>query len=267
MERRAFDQFRKLVYERSGIALSEQKEALVSARVAKRMRALQIDTHRDYLDYVTDDRSGSEIVRLMDVITTNVTSFFREPDHFDVLRDYVKDKLGQGRRRFRFWSAACSTGEEPYSMAITISEVLGGRNADVKILATDLSTSVLRHCTAGVYEQKRVETVPSALLKRYFTKQGRNEAAQYTVGSDLRKLIVFRRLNLSRPPFPMKGPLDIVFCRNVMIYFDNRVRRALLADIYRLLAPEGYLLVGHSESLTGMVSDFGPLRPSVYRKQ
>ena len=265
MDKQTFESFRSVVYEMSGITLGPQKEALVSARVGKRMRALQIPTHADYLEYVLKDQSGKEIVQLIDAISTNVTSFFREADHFDFLRNAIDKWRGAGQQRFRLWSAASSTGEEPYTIAMTMREA--GSGCDVKILATDISTRVLEHCRRAEYTGERVESVPRALRARYFTAFKQGDASMYRVSDELKRLIVFRRLNLSAPPFPMKGPLDVVFCRNVMIYFDNQVRTRLLNEVYRLLKPGGYLMVGHAESLTGMVSEFKTVKPSIYIKK
>ncbi len=265
MDQAVFKKFRDLVYERSGIALSSGKEALVSARIGKRMRALQIGEHRAYLQYVMGDDTGEEVVHLIDAISTNVTSFFREPAHFDYVKEHVCEWLAGGQHRFRFWSAACSTGEEPYTLAISIQEALAGARADVKILATDISTRVLQKCQEGRYSLDKLENVPKYLRDRYFELQRDNGETHCMVKPALRKMVVFSQLNLSRPPFPMRGPFDMVFCRNVMIYFDNTIRGRLLGEIHRLLKPGGYLLVGHAESLTGMLGPFTMVQPSVYR--
>ncbi|MCE5229374.1 methyltransferase domain-containing protein [bacterium] len=266
MEAQTFRKFRDIVYAHSGISLGDGKEALVSARVGKRLRALNISDHKGYLKYLEQDGSGEEIVQLLDAISTNVTHFFREPVHFDFVRDCMAKWLGAGQTRFRFWSAACSTGEEPYSLAITLREALGNRQADVKILATDISTRVLNSARAGIFELDKLAKVPPALRDRYFERPDDGRANNRAVRADLRRMIVFQRLNLANPPFPMRGPLDAVFCRNVMIYFDNRVRAALLAEIVRLLKPGGYLFVGHAESLTGMMADLKSVKPSIYVK-
>lgn len=266
MNRRTFERFRELVYEKSGISLGAQKEALVSARVGKRMRALDIADFDAYFDYVVRDESGQELVELIDAISTNVTSFYREAQHFDLLTSLLTKWKESGQRRFRIWSAASSTGEEPYTIAITVAECLNETGMDVKILATDISTRVLAKCQLGVYDAQKVESVPAALRDRYFDRIQENRQTLYCAKDRLKRLLMFRRLNLATPPFPMRGPLDVVFCRNVMIYFDNHVRSRLLEEIYRLLKPGGYLMVGHAESLTGLVSAFKTVRPSVYIK-
>lgn len=266
MDKKTFNKIREIVYEKSGISLGEQKESLVTARVNKRMRKLSISDSRDYLKYVMEDESGEELVSLLDVISTNVTYFYREADHFDFLTKVFSEWVNNGQKRFRFWCAAASTGEEPYTMAITLLEVLKGQKVDLKILGTDISTVVLDVSREAVYDEKRIEPVPRIFRTRYFHKVKNNGSIEYAVNDSLKKLFVFKRLNLSKPPFPMKGPMDVIFCRNVMIYFDKIVRKKLVDEMYRLLKPGGYLMLGHSESLTGIVSDFKAVKPSVYIK-
>jgi len=265
MNRHTFDNFRRLVYEKSGINLGEKKEALVCARVGKRMRALGINDYKKYLEYLSEDESGREIVELLDAISTNVTYFFRENQHFELLRSLVREWADEGRQRLRIWSAACSTGEEPYSIAMILRESLNGFS-DAKILATDISTKVLEQALSGVYEKKHVEKIPRHLLSKYFVKKRAETGEFYHVKKDLRQMVTFGRLNLSVQPFPLRGPLDVIFCRNVMIYFDNNVRKRVLENMYSLLRPGGYLMVGHAESLTGLVSDFKRVESSVYTK-
>lgn len=267
MDPKVFNQFRTLVYANSGIALSDGKEAMVSARIGKRMRALGIIDYVSYLDHVIKDESRQEIVQLLNVISTNVTSFFREPDHFEFVRQSIRNWAAKGQSRFRLWSAASSTGEEPYSLAITALEAMERTPADIKILATDISTRVLEHCRYGIYSQEKLKPVPVALRERYFRKASHHDAEAFAVKDELKRMTVFRRMNLAIPTFPMRGPLDIIFCRNVMIYFDHKVRLKLLEEIQRLLRPGGYLVVGHAESLTGMMSNLKVVRPSVYMKQ
>jgi|WetSurMetagenome_2_1015567.scaffolds.fasta_scaffold142838_2 chemotaxis protein methyltransferase CheR len=266
MDQKTFDQFCRIVYDKSGIAINGNKNALVAARVGKRLRELGLSDDREYLDLILKDPDGEEIVHLLDVISTNVTSFFRENAHFDFFGDTVFKWYEQGQRKFRFWSAASSTGEEPYTLAITLLNKIGSGVADMKILATDISTRALAKCREGTYSRTKLSGVPDHMVSRFFKCERNGKEDVFEVKNELRDIIAFSRLNLSKPPFPMQGPLDAIFCRNVMIYFDNRVRSDLLEECYRLLKPNGYLFVGHAESLTGILSGFKPVMPSVYVK-
>lgn len=256
-----FIAIRKMVHEQSGIFLKGDKRNLVASRLTKRIRQLGLLSYRPYLELLRSDASGSELTILLDAISTNVTSFFREPDHFDAVRAAYSEWRSAGQRRFRFWCAASSSGEEPYSLAITLKDV-GTSGADVKILATDISTRILSKAMEGCYGAKVVEPVPAMLRGKYFEMR----SGEYAVTQEIRSMVMFRHANLSQLPTPVKGPLDMVFCRNVMIYFEDTLRRALVQEFSRVLRPGGYLLVGHSESLVGMQADFQAVRPSVYRK-
>ena len=266
MDQATFTAFRKIVYDKSGIALSAGKEALVCARVAKRMRVLGMTDYSAYLDHVLHDDAGEEVVQLINAISTNVTGFFREPDHFEFLRTAIAGWAAEGQKRFRLWSAACSSGEEPYSIAMTALEAVSGIAVDVRVLATDISTRVIAECGRGVYQKEKLKNVPPALKSRYFQLRSGEEGDEYEVNDVLKRSLLLRRLNLARPPFPMRGPVDAVFCRNVMIYFDSPVKHNLLAEVHRLLKPEGYLFIGHAETLTGKRSGLNPVRPSIYAK-
>jgi chemotaxis protein methyltransferase CheR len=252
-----------MIYKRSGITLGDKKEALVAARVGKRTRQLGLDSVDEYLTYVNNDTSGDELIHLLDAISTNVTYFFREIEHFNLISRCFLDWYSHGKRQFRFWSAGCSSGEEPYSIAMTLLDALGEKIVpDIKILATDLSTKVLSIASNGIYDSKKVEELPTQQLMNYFEKHDSGLRIKDTV----RSLITFCRLNLSTIPFPMSGPMDMILCRNVMIYFDQPFRKQLVNEYHRLLKTGGYLLVGHSESLTGITSGFKTVAPSIYMK-
>jgi chemotaxis protein methyltransferase CheR len=267
LKAREFEEFRELVYKTSGITLGDGKESLVSARLGKRMRALGIPDFRAYLDWVQCEDGSGERVHMLDAISTNVTSFFREPEHFDFIRDRMAEWTREGRRRFRFWSAASSSGEEPYTLAMTLAECGLPADADLRILATDISTRILEAAQSGVYPGSKLDGLPPGYASRHFQRSGGTGRDLYQVRPELRDLVLFRRLNLSAPPFPMKGPMDVILVRNVMIYFDNAVRRGLVEECHRLLRPGGYLLVGHAESLAGVVGEFKCIRPSIYQKR
>jgi chemotaxis protein methyltransferase CheR len=262
-----FDQIRKIVYDKSGIYLNESKDALVRARISKRMRKLHLSDFSDYLRRVVEDKTGEEIQNLLDAISTNTTSFYREDDHFDLIRSIIKEWIVEGLQTLRVWSAASSTGEEPYTMAIELKEAIGAAHIDTKILATDIAPSVLVKAQRGEYNDEKVAPIPRHLRMKYFYKKKENNGLIYTVKDDLKEMILFRQFNLSTPPFPIKRALDIILCRNVMIYFDNILRKKLAIEFERLLKPGGYLLIGHAESLTGMARGLRCLRPSIYKKE
>lgn len=266
MNQKTFDTFCGLIYRHCGISLSQDKMALVSARVGKRMRSLQISDHERYLRFLIEDRAGTELSLFIDAISTNVTSFFRESDHFAFLKEKFGNQLSNGQHKFRFWSAASSTGEEAYSLAMELLSFPRAPGTDLKILATDISNRVLDVARKGRYEGSKMETVSLAYRKRYFDASVAKTEDCFVVKKSLRDYVAFKRLNLSNTPFPMAGPFDAILCRNVMIYFDPSTRKRLVAECYRLLKPGGHLLVGHSESLTGIGSRFNSIGPSVYVK-
>jgi chemotaxis protein methyltransferase CheR len=266
MNPQTFNRFRDIVYDRAGIHLNQNKVALVSSRIGKRMRELGCAKPEDYLKVLSHDAEGEEMVLFLDSITTNLTRFFREEKHFVFLERVVSDWLKAGQKKFRLWSAACSTGEEPYSMGISVCSLLSTDNIDLRILATDLSTDVLRKAQSGVYESSKLAEIPDRTRKRFF-RPCPHDPDRFEVRDNLKQIISFRRLNLSLPPFPMQGPMDVIFCRNVMIYFDDEVRAKLVLEAHRLLRNGGYLLVGHSESLTGLKHPFAPVGPAIYQKR
>jgi len=268
MDTQLFQRFCDIAYSKAGIKLRDGKEALVAARVAKRLRALNLSNPRDYLQLLEADTTGNELVSFLDAIATNFTMFYREPEHFKWLAEFVEHRLSvQGRQRVRLWCAASSSGEEPYTLAITLAETIGERNVDWRILATDISTKILALAKEGVYEESALKDVPRALLNKYFTSldSKKSTTRRWQVNEALRQKIVFRRLNLAKPPYPMQGPLDAVFCRNVMIYFDDPVRQGLVSEVDRLLAKDGLVCIGHSESLSGLRTRLAIIEPSVYQ--
>ncbi|BDG07986.1 CheR family methyltransferase [Anaeromyxobacter paludicola] len=265
MDRESFQGFQDVAYKHAGIFLRDGKEALVQARIAKRIRELGLPGERDYLDLLRGEGAEEEIVRFLDAISTNYTTFFREPDHIEELvRDVTRLRDG-GQRKFRIWSAASSTGEEPYSIAMALAGALEG--CDWLILATDISTRVLARAKAGVYGENEVAAIPEPLRRRWLEPAGAAVAGEpaWAVRAELKERVVYRRLNLATPPFPMKGPLDGILCRNVMIYFDQHVRQGLVSEAARLLRPGCLFMVGHSETLNGLKTPLKALRPSVYR--
>jgi chemotaxis protein methyltransferase CheR len=260
--------FCDLVHEKAGITLTEAKEPLITARLAKRLRTLGLADERQYLDVLRGPSGDDELVHFLDAISTNFTSFFREPDHFEHVTQQVTAWLSEGRRKFRFWSVASSSGEEPYTLAIVLAEAFKGHDIDYRILGTDISTRVLALAREGTYTDAQVERIPGHLRQRYFARKTRGTAGgdTYQVVPELRQRTTFARLNLSAPPFPMTGPMDIAFCRNVMIYFDQPVRQALVGEIERVMAPGGLLMIGHSETLNGIRMGLRGVRASTFQK-
>ena len=262
-----FLRFRKLIYDESGISLGDQKQTLLASRLSKRLRDLGITTFTEYYERVTGDPTKEEFTRMLDLISTNKTDFFREPKHFDFLRERILPEQS-GEKRIRIWSSACSTGEEPYTIAMTLYEgVSNPQQWDFKILASDLSTRVLAKAATGVYDAERVRDVSPELVKRHFLRGRGDCEGSLKVKSHLASLIQFRRLNLMDERYPIKSPLDLIFCRNVMIYFDRPTQERLVNKFYRYLRPGGYLFIGHSESLQWVEHPFKSLAPTIYQKE
>jgi chemotaxis protein methyltransferase CheR len=262
-----FLRFRKLIYDESGISLSDQKQSLLASRLSKRLRELGLETFSDYFATVTEDPNREEFTRMLDLISTNKTDFFREPKHFDFLRERILPELAGGKR-IRIWSSACSSGEEPYTIAMTLYEgVSDPAQWDFQVLASDLSTRVLAKAAAGVYGEDRFRDVPPDVLRRHFLRGRGERAGVYKVKPHLAEMIRFRRLNLMDEQFPIKTPLDLVFCRNVMIYFDRPTQEKLVNKFHRYLKPGGYLFIGHSESLQWVEHPFKSLAPTIYQKE
>lgn len=261
-----FQRFRTIIYDESGITLSDQKRVLLASRLTKRMRELGMETFSDYYEEVTKDATREEFTRMLDLISTNKTDFFREPKHFEFLGHNVLPSL-EKEKRIRIWSSACSTGEEPYTIAMTLFEhVESPQQWEFKILASDLSTRVLAKAAAGVYDEERFHDVPEDVLRRHFLRGRGDGAGKFKVKPHLTSVVQFRRINLMDDRFPIKAPLDVIFCRNVMIYFDRPTQQTLVNKFYRYLKPGGYLFIGHSESLQWVEHPFTTVAPTIYRK-
>lgn len=242
----------KLVYEQAGIVIREHKEAMTRGRLARRVKALGMGSVAEYCAFLKTPQAAGELPELINAVTTNHTAFFRERHHFDHLRKDVMPRLLQdraGRRgRIRIWSSACSSGEEAYTIAASCREVMGARgDLDFRILATDIDTDILARAEAGIYPVDLFERLPADVkpMLRLEAGAGRGEAR---IAEDLRRLIAFKRLNLIEK-WPMSGPFDVIFCRNVFIYFDAQTKASILDRFVALLAPGGFLYLGHSESL------------------
>ena len=259
-----FERVRKLIYAHAGISLSPIKQDMVYSRLARRLRATGKSSFAAYLDALERD-GGEEWERFVNSLTTNLTSFFREPHHFPIFADHLK-QLGT-RRPIRVWCSAASTGEEPYSIAITILETFGSQVSHVSIFASDLDTNVLETARKGVYPVERVEKMDPERLRRFFLRGTGSQEGMVAVRPELKRLIEFQRINLLEPNWPVRGPLDVIFCRNVMIYFDTATQQELVLKLINQLAPGGYFVVGHSESLLGIKHPLKSVKPGIYRKE
>ncbi len=262
----------RLVYEHCGINLHEGKKELVRARLAKMLRKYRFKTYDQYIDFVLDDPTQTTFYEMIDQISTNLTSFFREPKHFEYLRRQflpalIQKKQKTGQLRIRAWSAGCSSGEEPYSIAITLLEAVPlPQSWNIRILATDISTRTLHAAQKGLYEPQRVDNLSAELKSRYLKpKKDKSAPLLYEVSPALRSILTFKYLNLM-DPWPFRGPFDFIFCRNVMIYFDKPTQEKLVQRFHDVLDDGGLFFTGHSESLTGIRHSFRYIQPTIYRK-
>lgn len=264
-----FELFRDYIYNEVGISLAPHKITLVQGRLSKRLRQLGMSSYKEYYDYMVSEPTGEEAFQLINAISTNVTTFFREAGQWDFLTDTLPALLEKKKdKKLRIWSAACSSGEEPYSIAIFMQDHIPHFGEwDVKILATDISKKVLEKAIGGIYEEKDIQTLSKHLLSNHFEGVNEGGARHYRIKESIRKMVTFRMFNLVYDNFNLfKKPFDIIFCRNVMIYFDAPTQQQLISHFHRILAKEGWLFVGHSESLTRNKEEFKLLRPSIYQK-
>jgi len=256
-----FERVRKLIYQHAGISLSPVKKDMVYSRLARRLRALNKATFGEYLDAL-ERNGGDEWERFVNSLTTNLTSFFREPHHFPILADHLR-KLGN-RRPVRIWCSAASTGEEPYSIAMTVAETFGTEVSHVSIVASDLDTNVLATAQKGVYGMDRLEKMSPERLRRFFLRGTGAQEGFAAVRPELKRLIEFRRINLLDASYSVKGPLDVIFCRNVMIYFDKPTQYKILSRFAPMMQPDGLMFAGHSESFLHAADLFRSMGKTVY---
>ncbi len=241
-----FERIRNLIRDRVGISLSDKKRDLVYSRIARRLRALELKQFSDYLDYLMVN--DHEIQDFINALTTNLTAFFRESHHFDHLSKQMLKRCANDNKIFRIWSSACSTGEEAYSIAMTAIETFGSWSPPVRILATDVDTNVLEQAKSGIYGSERIEKLSDARIKHFFFKGKGARLGSVKIRPEVQALIQFKPFNLLANAWPVKGPLDAVFCRNVMIYFDKPTQYQILSRFHPLLKERGLLYAGHSES-------------------
>lgn len=263
---------KSLIYQFAGIALTDYKQVMVQGRLNKRMRKLEMDSYREYLDYLQDPANAEEITNFINVMTTNKTDFFREPHHFEYLAktafpEVVKRAEKTGEKKLRIWCSASSTGEEPYTIAMAVREYFGAAHGwDIRILASDIDTDVLRTAEEGSYHPERVSDLSPELLKRYFDRPTKTSGGNYVVKPTLRELLTFRRINLHDSKWPINTLFDMVFCRNVMIYFDSAAQSKIINHFGDYLKQDGLLFIGHSESIFGLSDQFALMGDTIYKK-
>lgn len=261
-----FDAISRFTYKVCGINLTSGKEGLVQTRLAKRLSALELPSYKAYLDWVQQRGNEDEKSLMIDLLTTNKTDFFREQQHFDFMSSHILPSvIARGDRRLRIWSAGCSSGEEPYTIAIQLNEELPNASSwDAQILATDLSSQILARAREGVYAKTATAGLTQGHLRKHFTSVA-GIPPSYRAGDHLRQMIRFARLNLMER-WPMSGPFDVIFCRNVMIYFDRETQERLVRRYWELLPVGGYLFTGHSETLNSLDHPYEYVQPAIYRK-
>jgi chemotaxis protein methyltransferase CheR len=260
-----FNVLRKMSNEYSGIQVPDERFDMFYSRLSKRVRKLGLNDFKEYCAYLRSNHED-EFTEFINAITTNLTSFFREQHHFDFLRKIIVPELlsrNKNTKEINVWSAGCSTGEEPYSIAMTLLESVP-KDWKVKILATDLDTQVLHTASTGVYTEDRIADLPTDILKRWFLKS-KTSPNHVKVKADLQDIIQFKQLNLMQE-FPMKTPFDVIFCRNVLIYFDRETKAALAKRYAKLLVSKSWLFIGHSESLNQISNEFELVSTTTYRK-
>lgn len=266
--RRDFETVRALAQRHAGISLGELKANMVYSRLGRRLRALGIHSFAQYLTHLQEDEA--EVPRFLNALTTHLTSFFREAHHFRYLEGVVVPELVKAnaqKRRIRVWSAGCSTGEEAYSIAMTLREgIPDGHSWDARILATDLDTDVLEHARRGIYQGERIQAIPERLKRRWLRRGQGSQAGLFRIAPQLENMVSFKRLNLIGD-WPLRGPMHVIFCRNVVIYFDKETQRRLFDRFADLLVDDGYLFVGHSETLYKVTDRFELIGNTIYRRR
>ena len=264
-----FNKLRRLVFDVAGIYLSDSKRELIISRFSRRLRALNLDTFEEYYRFVISPDGLSEMQNFINSITTNKTDFFRESHHFDFLVEhFVPEIVSSRRREVRVWSAGCATGEEPYSIAMVLRHhLLEPHGINVKIFATDIDTHALDTARAGIYEERQIRPVPEEFLHKYFLRGKGHSFGLYKVKDSIKEMVSFRQLNFIADTYPISVLFDVIFCRNVIIYFNAETKRRVLTKILSFLVRGGYLILGHSETVFDMVKGLSYLKNTVYRKE
>jgi len=267
---REFARLSGFIYEQCGIKMPEVKKTMLEGRLQKRLRTLGMKSFEEYGSYLfSPEGHRLEVVQMIDLVTTNKTDFFREPEHFDYLTERVLPEWCQrhGGRRLTVWSAGCSTGQEPYTLAMVLSEFAARQPGfDFQILATDISTRVLEKAKNAIYAEELLSPVPLPLKKKYLLRSKDRSSGLVRIAPELRQKVSFRRLNFLEGDFGLREQLDIIFCRNVIIYFDRQTQERLLQRFYGHMRPGAHIFMGHSETLSGLDVPLASVYPTVYRK-
>ncbi|MDD2309868.1 MAG: protein-glutamate O-methyltransferase [Desulfuromonadaceae bacterium] len=270
---REFQRFSTFIYDHAGIKMPPAKKTMLEARLQKRLKANSIHSFEEYANYVfSPEGRAAELIHLIDVVTTNKTDFFREPGHFDFMVKTAIPSILSSRENLRhdplrLWSAGCSTGEEPYTLAMVLSEYAIGRpDFRALITASDICTQVLQTAKTGIYPEERTDPIPLNLKKKYLTRSREKSRSLVRIAPHVRSLVSFRRINFMDDNLGIAEKMDIIFCRNVVIYFDKPTQQTLMRKFYNQLKPGGYLFIGHSETLSGLDVDFKSVASTVYRK-
>ncbi|MFA6137183.1 MAG: protein-glutamate O-methyltransferase CheR [Sulfurimonas sp.] len=270
LKKKEFDLFRELVYNRLGISLSDQKVSMMQSRLSKLVHKKSLNNYMELYEYFVHHSGSAVDHELEDAITTNVTSFFREKEQWVYFKEYIKNTLlKKERKKLRIWSSASSSGEEPYSIAIFLYENIPNIETwDIKILATDISEEILKKAMLGVYSEKSMEGLSHNIIQKYFTLHKSGTSKEFTVNDSIKKMITFRKFNLVYGNYGMfSNPIDIIFCRNVMIYFDKAVQTQINIHLTSLLQSGGLMFIGHSESIPPSVKNLKLVKSSIYMKQ
>lgn len=263
LSHRDFKRLRQFIYDECGINMSDAKKTMLEVRLRKRLKKLNLHSFSEYCEYLfSPEGYREELVDMIDQITTNKTDFFREPSHFEYLATKATPELKRTRKELVLWSAGCSSGEEPYTIAMYLNEA----NSNFRIFATDISTSVLEKARVAIYDSERIQPVPDDFKKKYLLINRDKTNVLYRIVPELRNRVIFKRLNLMDNDFGLGEQMDIIFCRNVIIYFDGPTREKILQKICACLAPDGYLFMGHSETLFGLNLPLVQVAPTIYRR-
>jgi len=267
---REFNRFSSFIYDQVGIKLPPSKKTMLEGRLHRRLKSLNIRTFEEYADYVmSSENKHVELIHLIDAVTTNKTDFFREPHHFEYLVKNVLPAVANNGNSssLNIWSAGCSSGEEPYTMAMVLADKLPAYpGLRISILASDICTDVLKKARDGIYPEERITTIPLYYKKKFLLKSRERTRSLVRIVPELRSLITFRRINFMDDDFGLPNKMDVIFCRNVVIYFDKPTQKALMHKFHSQLKPGGYLFIGHSESLNGLDLPFKPVANTIFRK-